>query len=223
MAKKGENTKKAAGNAQKAEVASKKKQAEAQRQEQDEELKWQEGGKKGNKKKEDETFKREEAARKKAERDALLKAEEALLPTKPVKAKQRGAEKVANKRAGKIDDFLGNGDEPELLSARGLDEALDAIALTSRNAGVSEKDLDKHPERRVKAALKEFEDRRIPELRKEQPGLRLQQIRNIVYKEFKDLPENPMNRDNSLSYNATKEDQAAKLAEMRQTRAEKFH
>ncbi|KAL6452413.1 adh NAD-dependent alcohol dehydrogenase [Candida maltosa Xu316] len=224
MAKKqsGENSKKAQGNARKAEQASKKKQEALDRLEQEEASKWDEGSKKGNKKKEDEQFKKEEAARKKAERDALLAAEEASMPSKPTKAKNRGAEKVAQRRTGKIDDFLDfNKDIPE-LSASGLDSALEALALTSQCGGVSNKDIDRHPERRVKAAYNAYEEKRLAEVRKENPGLRLNQIKNLIFKEFQKSPENPMNQDTNVDFNASRHDIEAKKTEVRSSREKKF-
>ncbi|CUM66868.1 uncharacterized protein PRCAT00004552001 [Priceomyces carsonii] len=218
----GENSKKAAGNARKQEQANKKKQAQDEALEQDEASKWEQGSKKGNKKKDDYEFKKEEAARKKAERDALLQAEEASLPSKPQSSKQRGAAKVAAKKTGKIDDFLDfNKDVPE-MSASGLDSALDALALTTKGGGVENKDIDKHPERRVKAAFAAFEDRRLPEIRKENPGLRLQQVKNLVFKEFQKSPENPMNRETNVSYNASREDVEQAKAEVKNKREKKF-
>lgn len=223
MAKKGgENSKKAAGNAKKAEAANKKRQDAERAAEAAEASQWEDGAKKGNKKKEDAQFKKEEAARKKAERDALLSAEEAALPSKAVREKQRGAAKVAAKRAGKIDDFLDwNKDTPE-LSASGIDDALNALALTGREGGVANKDIDRHPERRVKAAFAAYEEKRTPELRKEHPGLRLQQIKNLVFKEFQKSPENPMNLDTNVSYNASSEDVQLKKKEVRAARENKF-
>lgn len=223
MAKKGgENTKKAAGNAKKAENANKKKQAQEAALEEREAADWEQGSKKTNKKKEDDKFKKEEAARKKAERDALLKAEEASLPTKPLSAKQRGAAKVAAKKTGKIDDFLDfNKDTPE-LSASGIDDALEALALTGRDGGVQSKDIDKHPERRVKAAFAAYEEKRLPELRKEEPGLRLQQMKNMIFKEFQKSPENPMNQDTNVKYNATRGEIDQLKGEIKAKREKKF-
>lgn len=224
MAKKasGENSKKAAGNARKAEAANKKRQEAEAVAESAEASKWETGSKKDNKKKEDAQFKKEEAARKKAERDLLLAAEEASMPSKPQSSKQRGAAKVAAKKTGKIDDFLDwNKNVPE-LSASGLDDALAALALTGRDGGVAAKDIDRHPERRVKAAFSAFESRRLPEMRKENPGLRLQQIKNLLFKEFQKSDENPMNQDTNVSYNATSEEIRDKKTEVRAEREKKF-
>lgn len=225
MAKKGaENTKKAAGNAKKAESANKKKQAKLEAAEAAEASEWDKGSKKANAKKEEEKLKREEAARKKAERELLLKAEEAALPSKPQTAKHRGAAKVAAKRTGKIDDFLGgkSGDEVEELSASGIESALEALALTKKDAGLTNKDIDRHPERRVKAAFAAYEDKRLPEIRKEHPGLRLQQIKNLLFKEFQKLSANPMNQDTNIDYNATLAEIDQKKQEVRANREGKF-
>ncbi|KAI3403681.2 hypothetical protein KGF56_003499 [Candida oxycetoniae] len=224
MAKKqaGENSKKAAGNARKAEQANKKKHEVLEQLEQEESSKWEQGSKKSNKKQEEEQFKREEAARKKQEREALLAAEEASMPSKPVSQKQRGAAKVAAKRSGKIDDFLDfNKDTPE-LSATGLDNALEALALTGKDSGVSSKDIDRHPERRVKAAYNAYEEKRLPEIRKENPGLRLQQIKNLVFREFQKSSENPMNQITNISYNANQEELEQKKKQVREHKEKKF-
>ncbi|EMG50805.1 hypothetical protein G210_0674, partial [Candida maltosa Xu316] len=144
------------------------------------------------------------------------------MPSKPTKAKNRGAEKVAQRRAGKIDDFLDfNKDIPE-LSASGLDSALEALALTSQGGGVSNKDIDRHPERRVKAAYNAYEEKRLAEVRKENPGLRLNQIKNLIFKEFQKSPENPMNQDTNVDFNASRHDIEAKKTEVRSSREKKF-
>ena len=123
----------------------------------------------------------------------------------------------------KIDDFLDfNKDTPE-LSASGLDNALAALALTGKDSGVSNKDIDRHPERRVKAAYNAYEERRLPEIRKENPGLRLQQIKNLVFKEFQKLSENPMNQETNVQYNASRGELESKKKEVRESREKKFN
>ena len=73
------------------------------------------------------------------------------------------------------------------LSASNIDDALDALSLTRDGQGEERKavaGIDRHPERRQKAALAAFEDKRLPELKREHPGLRLQQYKDLIYKEF---------------------------------------
>lgn len=218
MAKKGgENSRKVAGNAKKAENANKKKEVEAAKAEASEEEKWSQGSKKGNKKKEDEAEKKREAAKKKAEREALLKEEESSLPSKPSK---RGSDKIASKRANKIDSFLDFNEAPE-VSASGIEGALEALSFTNK-AGISDKDIDRHPERRVKAAFAAYEERRAPEIKAENPGLRQQQVKNLIFKEFQKSSENPMNQATNISFNANRDDVVSKKQEIQQTREKKF-
>ncbi len=222
MAKKtGDNSKKVAGNARKADAASKKQQEEQAKLDAAEADKWNEGAKKGNKKKEDSAAKKAEDAAKKAEREAQLKEEEDSLPSKAA-GKGRGAAKVAAKRAGKIDDFLSDLPTTSHISASGIDNALEALTLTSKGGAVSDKDIDRHPERRFKAALAVYEERRVPELRKEQPGLRLQQVKQLVFKEFEKSPENPFNQQTNLNYNASKQDVQDLKKDIKKQREDKY-
>jgi len=217
----GENTKKAAGNAKKAEQANKKRQEEEAKLAAAEDAEWSQGSKKGNKKKEEEAAKKAEAARKKAEREALLREEEASLPSKP-SSKNRGAAKVAAKRAGKIDDFLNDQPTTSEIHASGIDNALEALTLTGKSGAITDKDLDRHPERRFKAAFAAYEEKRIPEARKENPGLRLQQIKQLIYKEFEKSPENPFNQATNISHNATQEEINALKDKLKKEREGKY-
>lgn len=91
------------------------------------------------------------------------------------------------KRVGNLDDFLKAPAQGAALSASNIDDALDALTLTTGGADAERKavaGIDRHPERRQKAALAAFEDKRLPQLRQEHPGLRLQQYKDLIYKEF---------------------------------------
>lgn len=81
------------------------------------------------------------------------------------------------------------------LTATNIDDALDALAITGKSTKkISTSDIDKHPERRFKAAYAAFEERRINEMKAEKSGLRLQQMKDAAYKEFQKSPENPFNQ-----------------------------
>lgn len=88
------------------------------------------------------------------------------------------------------------------LNATGIDNALDALSLTAENP--VEK-VDRHPERRFKAAYATYEARRLPELEQEQKGLRRQQRIDVIRKEFEKSPENPFNQV-SAKFDSTKEE-----------------
>jgi len=53
--------------------------------------------------------------------------------------------------------------------------------------------VDKHPEKRIKAAYEEFEKSRLPALKVENPNLRLSQLKQLLRKEWMKSPLNPFN------------------------------
>lgn len=87
------------------------------------------------------------------------------------------------------------------LNATGIDNALDALSLTGSNNNAA---LDRHPERRFKAAYNAYEERRLDEM-KDDKTLRKQQKIERIRKEFEKSPENPFNQL-SASYNMSKEE-----------------
>ncbi|TGZ78120.1 DUF1014-domain-containing protein [Ascodesmis nigricans] len=185
-----ENSKKAAGQARKAEAANAKAAAEQAKKDAAESATWQDGAKSNAKKEAAEAKKREAAARK-AEADRLLAEEEASAPSKP-----KGG-KTATKRGG-IDGAL------SAISASGIDDALDALTLANdKSSGVV---IDRHPERRFKAAYAAYKDKRLPEVKEEYKGLRLNQMIEVIKKEFDKHPDNPFNQTGVVGYNASKEE-----------------
>ncbi|KAK1072846.1 hypothetical protein LTR74_002361 [Friedmanniomyces endolithicus] len=204
----GENTKKAAGNAQKAESAAQKKSAANAKAEEAESTEWSKGAKDSSKAAAA-AAKSEEAARKKAEKDALLAEEEASLPSKPTKSK------APAKKARGLDlsslDAPSSKKDVAALNATGIDNALDALDLTSANP----EKIDKHPERRFPAAYKAYEERRLDEM-KDEKGLRRQQRIDQIRKEFEKHPDNPFNQV-AGRYDMTKDE----LKEMKESERER--
>ena len=70
--------------------------------------------------------------------------------------------------------------------------------------------MDKHPERRFAAAFSKYEERRLEEMKQDGSGvgLRLDQRKQRIRKEFDKSPDNPFNQV-SAAYNATGEDLSA--------------
>ncbi|GAO18131.1 uncharacterized protein UV8b_01213 [Ustilaginoidea virens] len=197
--KKGENSKKAAGNARKAEAASQKAAAAEARHEADEAEQWAKGAK-SNAKKEAEAAKKADLAKKKAEKDALLKEEEASLGERAEPKKS----KAAVKKSRGLDLSQLDGDAPSALSASGIDNALDALSLAT---GSDDSKIDKHPERRFAAAYAKYEERRLAEMKADGSGvgLRLDQRKQRIRKEFDKSPDNPFNQV-TAAYNATRQE-----------------
>lgn len=128
----------------------------------------------------------------------MLKEEEAALPSKG------GGKKPPVKKSKGLDlsglDAPSSKKELAALNATGIDNALDALSLTSNNTDK----IDRHPERRFKAAYKAYEEQRLEEM-KSDTGLRRQQKIELIYEEFKKSDQNPFNQT-SGSFNMSKEE-----------------
>ena len=79
------------------------------------------------------------------------------------------------------------------------------MSLTNKASTISTADIDKHPERRYKAAYQAFEERRIAEMKEEGLKLRLQQMKEMCHKEFQKHPDNPFNQV-TARHDATKDE-----------------
>jgi len=77
-----------------------------------------------------------------------------------------------------------------VVSARSLDEAIGSLSLA---AGGAEED-DRHPEKRLKAAFKEYEDSQWEELKADNPSLRHSQLKELLWRQWQKAPQNPLNQ-----------------------------
>eukprot|EP01102_Stenamoeba_stenopodia_P011992 TRINITY_DN3731_c0_g1_i2.p1 TRINITY_DN3731_c0_g1~~TRINITY_DN3731_c0_g1_i2.p1 ORF type:complete len:257 (+),score=100.98 TRINITY_DN3731_c0_g1_i2:59-772(+) len=73
-----------------------------------------------------------------------------------------------------------------LIDARSVEEALSGLGVTDGK--------DKHPEKRLKAAYLAYESANLPVLRQENPGLKLSQYKEMLWKQWQKSPENPLNQ-----------------------------
>lgn len=76
--------------------------------------------------------------------------------------------------------------------ARNIEEAIQVLAKV---------ELDRHPERRVKAAYAAFEETNLPRLKAEYPNMRLSQLKQMLKKDWMKSPDNPLNQ-HALAFNA---------------------
>lgn len=148
-----------------------------------------------------EAAKKAEQARKKAEKDALLAEEEKDARAAPKNAKQ-AVKKTKGLDLSQLDD-AGPSKDPSALNATGIDNALDALSLTADSSSK----IDKHPERRFKAAYAAFEERRLKEMDEDGSGqgLRQNQKKDKIRKEFEKSEDNPFNQV-SARYDTTREE-----------------
>lgn len=205
----GENSKAVAAKARKAEKADNEK---ATKQKALDDAYWADDDKnlaKKQGKKEDAEKKRLEALAKKKERQDLAEQEEKEIQKKIAKAKANPVkvtqaqireeterrEKAA--RGGKA------APEPETHLTKPLPENINRVAVEGAEArnveeaiavlSIKDEDnVDKHPEKRMKAAYEEYANTRLPELKQENPGMRLSQLKQMMFKEWQKHPDNPL-------------------------------
>ncbi|KAH8498050.1 hypothetical protein Peur_073282 [Populus x canadensis] len=176
------------------------------------------------KKREEELEKRAEAAARKAEARRLAEQEEKELekamkkPDKkanrvsiPVKVteaelmKRREEEQAEMARkadeAKKRKDRTAEEEEYErmvLVSNTNRDDSIiEASSVEEAIARISVADnlpADRHPERRLKASFKAFEEAELPKLKEEKPGLTHTQYKDMIWKLWKKSPDNPLNQ-----------------------------
>lgn len=112
----------------------------------------------------------------------------------------------------------------ESFAASNIDDALDLLDSTggavsvgkASGAAGSRKDvIDRHPERRAKAAYAAYEERELPVLKKENPGLRLTQLKELLWKQWQKSPENPFNQQGKIAFNASREEEQAAVEALR--------
>ncbi|OAJ38771.1 hypothetical protein BDEG_22677 [Batrachochytrium dendrobatidis JEL423] len=144
-----------------------------------------------------EEAKRQEALAKKAERQAILDAEEAAISFKP----KKGDAKKPPARTGNLDAFLGTTPDVDSYAASGIDNAMELLNLASKSGSASNNDkVERHAEKRVKSAYAVFEERELPIIKAENPTLRLSQIKQALQKKWKKSPENPLRGRKEYSF-----------------------
>lgn len=207
----GENSKAAAAKARKNE------KAEAEKAKKDaaiEDAKWVDDNKQLAKKqarKDDAERKRLEALAKKKEREELAAAEDAAVTSQinkkvgvaavkvtraqiQAETEKRDAVARGTKPQATIETHLDkpleenlNRTDPEIVTASNVEDAIAALS-------VKEEVVDKHPEKRMKAAYEAFEKERLPQLKVEKSNMRLSQLKQIMKKEWMKHPDNPLNQ-----------------------------
>lgn len=96
-------------------------------------------------------------------------------------------EKVVTSKVVPLEENL-NRAMADVQVATNIDEALQVLRMSSEN------DDDKHPEKRMKAAYKAYEDAQLPIIKAENPSLKLSQLKQIIFKNWQKASENPFNK-----------------------------
>ncbi|RKP10573.1 hypothetical protein THASP1DRAFT_27628 [Thamnocephalis sphaerospora] len=215
----GQNQKSVAGRERKAANEQEKKSKKQAEQEAKEAAEWSKGAKKAGKKEQTEA-KRAQQLAKKAELAALEEADNAMLSKmKKAPASQSKLKQEEKRNTRNVQKLEKKGKAPEVvpsLTAENLDDALDLLSVvddTETKPG-SRDAPDRHPERRMRAAYAAFSEREMPRVKKENPGLRLTQLQQVLWKEWQKSPENPFNQA-TLAFNASVADERELIQQRR--------
>lgn len=200
--------------AQKAAAAADKESRVSAQREAEESAAWADGANsRAQKKQQEAASAAAERERKKKEIEDQLAREEAEM--KGAK-KLRGTDKVAARKAAtaaEASDDRARLDAPTLVGS-GIDAAIAAMTIVTNEGDASHEEMqakvvttsavvgsggilkegDMHPEKRMKAAFKRFEERMLPELKEEFPTLRRSQINEMIFRKWQRSPENPINQ-----------------------------
>lgn len=149
--------------------------------------------KKTKEKKKTERIKREREAAAAAERERIAKEERGnkdplLANTEAMIGMMEGDDDVGGSGGGSIAvGRAANVASMSGLEASGLNSAISAMAIGGGGD-------DRHPEKRMKGAYKAYEEKMIPEMKEQYPGLKRQQYLDKIFNSWKKSPENPMNQ-----------------------------
>lgn len=211
----GINSKAEEGRAKKAQAKEKEKQKARSEKEKLEEKKWAEGTKDESKRREEEAKRLEKLIKKQEKKEIEEKEAQELAKYKSSSVKSKSnantpepllRSKSLNWTLSASSDGGNSSESIEKFSASNLDDAL--LLLESANiSSNSLSNIEKHPERRMKAAFAAFEAREMPKIRQENPSLKHSQLLERLHKLWKKSPENPFNQLH-VAHNMTAGEQA---------------
>ncbi|XP_010266085.1 PREDICTED: coiled-coil domain-containing protein 124-like isoform X1 [Nelumbo nucifera] len=78
--------------------------------------------------------------------------------------------------------------DDSIIEAHSVEEAIARMAVSDNLPP------ERHPERRLKASFKAFEEAELPKLKEEKPGLTHTQYKDMIWKLWKKSPDNPLNQ-----------------------------
>ncbi|KMT01306.1 hypothetical protein BVRB_9g213220 [Beta vulgaris subsp. vulgaris] len=114
--------------------------------------------------------------------------EEEEMRRKAEEAKKKQSRMAEEEEYEKIVLVENRNRDDELIEAHSVEEALAQITVAETLP------VDKHPEKRLKASFKAFEEAELPRLKAEKPGLTHTQYKEMIWKLWKKSPDNPLNK-----------------------------
>ncbi|CAJ1972947.1 unnamed protein product [Sphenostylis stenocarpa] len=120
--------------------------------------------------------------------------EQAEAERKAEEAKKRHSRTAAEDEYERMVLVSNTNRDDSIIEARTLDDAIAQMTV------VDNLPPDRHPERRLKASFKAFEEAELPKLKEEKPGLTHNQYKDLIWKLWKKSPDNPLNQVGHLFF-----------------------
>ncbi|KAG2321614.1 hypothetical protein Bca52824_014827 [Brassica carinata] len=114
--------------------------------------------------------------------------EQAALAKKAEESKKKQTRMAAEEEYEKMVLVCNTNRDDSVIDARTVDEALAKMSVADNLP------VDRHPEKRLKASFKAYEEVEMPRLKEEKPGLTHTQYKDLIWKMWKKSPDNPLNQ-----------------------------
>ncbi|KAM7470960.1 hypothetical protein LguiA_009143 [Lonicera macranthoides] len=115
-------------------------------------------------------------------------AEQAQILKKAEEDKRRKSRTAAEEEYEKVVLVPNMNRDDSIIEARSVEDAIAQMSVADSLP------VDRHPERRLKASFKAFEEAELPRLKEEKPGLTHNQYKDMIWKLWKKSPDNPLNQ-----------------------------
>ncbi|CAK9177890.1 unnamed protein product [Ilex paraguariensis] len=125
-----------------------------------------------------------------AELQRRREEEQAAILKRSEEAKKRQSRTAAEEEYERMVLVANTNRDDSIIDAHTVEDAIAQMAVTDTLP------VDKHPERRLKASFKAFEEAELPKLKEEKPGLTHTQYKDMIWKLWKKSPDNPLNQVN---------------------------
>ncbi|KAF3434798.1 hypothetical protein FNV43_RR21884 [Rhamnella rubrinervis] len=114
--------------------------------------------------------------------------EQAALAKKADESKKRQERTAAEEEYERMVLVTNRNRDDSVIEARTVEDAIAQMSVADSLP------VDRHPERRLKASFKAFEEAELPKLKEEKPGLTHTQYKDMIWKLWKKSPDNPLNQ-----------------------------
>nr|AMP82920.1 LRX3 [Catalpa bungei] len=114
--------------------------------------------------------------------------EEAAMQRRAEEEKKKQSRIADEEEYERIVSVVNTNRDDSIIEARTVEEAIAQMTV------VDSLPVDKHPEKRLKATFKAFEEAELPKLKEEKPGLTHTQYKDMLWKLWKKSPDNPLNQ-----------------------------